>query len=364
VEDEDMGFNPFGVISDAVRAVGHVAEDGGKALEDGGKAFEGAMSKAANVAEKMSPSALGHTALDLVGMVPVVGSVANLANAGWYAAGGDWADAAASAAAAIPLAGDGVDAAKLGDDALKLGGDAVKAEEAATTGAKVLKAGKTMLPVAAAAPGAINAGVDAARGDWKGAALSAASIIPVGHLADRLPGVAQLSERAVGDARATEDVASGDDKVWVQLNDGRIREYKPGEVAEGNPALHDRVTTPEGSGEVVARGDPPNKGDVRLEKSTDDVPPLTLRQQAQAHVDRIRAEVKKEAEDARAEAARHGFRSSGARSGQSKGAKENIEIGRRTIEFANTIKNKELREALKVLGRRLEQKGGGDRHLM
>jgi hypothetical protein len=205
-----MGFNPFSAIGDAARAVGHVAEDGGKALADGGKAFEGALSDAAKAAKNMSVSDLGHTALDVVGMVPVVGSVANLANAGWYAAQGNWAAAAESAAAAIPVAGDGVDAARLGDDAVKLGGDAVQAEKVATAatggarvldhaaeaGAKVVKAGKAMLPVAAAVPGAINA---AAHGDWRAAALSAASMIPFGHLADGLPGVARLSEHAASD---------------------------------------------------------------------------------------------------------------------------------------------------------------------
>jgi hypothetical protein len=67
-----MGFNPFRAIGDAVRAVGHAAEEGGKALADGGKAFEGALSEAAKVAKNMSLSDVGHTALDVVGMVPVV----------------------------------------------------------------------------------------------------------------------------------------------------------------------------------------------------------------------------------------------------------------------------------------------------
>jgi hypothetical protein len=78
----------------------------------------------------MSPSQIGHTALDIVGMVPVVGTVANLANAGWYAAQGDWKDAAWSAAAAIPIEGDAVDAAKLGKDAVNIAEDGATAERA------------------------------------------------------------------------------------------------------------------------------------------------------------------------------------------------------------------------------------------
>jgi hypothetical protein len=50
-------------------------------------------------------SALGHGALDVIGLVPVVGEVADGANALWYAAEGDYTNAALSAAAMIPVAG-------------------------------------------------------------------------------------------------------------------------------------------------------------------------------------------------------------------------------------------------------------------
>jgi len=63
-------------------------------------------------------SQLGHTALDTIGMVPVVGSVAEAANAGWYAAQGDGPDAALSGAAAIPVVGDTADAARLTEDGI------------------------------------------------------------------------------------------------------------------------------------------------------------------------------------------------------------------------------------------------------
>jgi hypothetical protein len=57
-------------------------------------------------------SDIGHAALDVVGLVPVVGEVADLANAAWYAAEGNYADAALSAAGAIPFVGWGAAAAK------------------------------------------------------------------------------------------------------------------------------------------------------------------------------------------------------------------------------------------------------------
>ena len=63
--------------------------------------------------------ALGHAVLDVAGLVPVVGEVADLANAAWYAAEGDYANAALSAAGAIPFVGWGAAAVKGGKYAYK-----------------------------------------------------------------------------------------------------------------------------------------------------------------------------------------------------------------------------------------------------
>jgi RHS repeat-associated protein len=60
----------------------------------------------------ISLSDVGHAALDVAGMVPVIGEVADVANGVWYAAEGNYADAALSMAAAIPGAGNAVTAAK------------------------------------------------------------------------------------------------------------------------------------------------------------------------------------------------------------------------------------------------------------
>ena len=61
-------------------------------------------------------SQLGHTALDAVGEVPIVGSVSEGVNAVWYGAQGDYLDAGLSATAAIPGVGEGVDAMRLTKD--------------------------------------------------------------------------------------------------------------------------------------------------------------------------------------------------------------------------------------------------------
>lgn len=82
-------------------------------------------------------SDMGHTALDVAGMVPVIGEAADIANAGWYAIEGDYMNAALSAAGAIPLCGSAVTACKLGgriqgraDDVLD---DLSEAAESVTT---------------------------------------------------------------------------------------------------------------------------------------------------------------------------------------------------------------------------------------
>jgi uncharacterized protein len=128
----------LGAIEDVGKGIGHAVSDGAKDVGDAAKSFGGAVKDVAGDVGKavssMSPSQIGHTVLDGVGMVPVVGSVADLANAGWYAAEGDLGNAALSAAGAIPIAGDaalgakwvknGVHAAEGIADAAKAGKDA------------------------------------------------------------------------------------------------------------------------------------------------------------------------------------------------------------------------------------------------
>jgi RHS repeat-associated protein len=67
---------------------------------------------------------IGHTILDVVSMVPVVGSAAAVVNGAWYAAEGDVANAAMSFASAVPGAAVVAGAVKLGKAAVK-GAEAV-----------------------------------------------------------------------------------------------------------------------------------------------------------------------------------------------------------------------------------------------
>jgi len=82
---------------------------------------------------------LGHAALDVAGVIPVVGEAADLANAAWYLADGDHANAALSAAAAVPFAGWGATAVKAGKYAVKGAEAAQGATKAADAGQSAAK---------------------------------------------------------------------------------------------------------------------------------------------------------------------------------------------------------------------------------
>ena len=63
-------------------------------------------------AESFSLSDLGHTILDVAGLIPVIGEAADGINAAWYTAEGDYTNAALSAAAMIPVVGSAATALK------------------------------------------------------------------------------------------------------------------------------------------------------------------------------------------------------------------------------------------------------------
>ncbi|WP_228039807.1 golvesin C-terminal-like domain-containing protein [Streptomyces chromofuscus] len=84
----------------------------------------------------VSLSDVGHAALDVAGMVPVIGEAADVANGIWYAAEGNYADAALSMAAAVPGIGAAATAAKYA----KKG---AKAVDAVRSGSKTSKKTKT-----------------------------------------------------------------------------------------------------------------------------------------------------------------------------------------------------------------------------
>jgi hypothetical protein len=90
---------------------------------------------------------VGHAALDVAGMVPVIGEAADVANGIWYAAEGNYEDAALSMAAAVPGIGAAATAAKYAKkgakavDAVKGAGKTSKGAKSAKGGAKKTKGG-------------------------------------------------------------------------------------------------------------------------------------------------------------------------------------------------------------------------------
>ena len=154
-------------LEDAGGAIVHTAESGWHdvthAADDvknkASDAFHSVLGAAKDAAQSLADpnsltSKIGHTVLDGVGMVPIVGSVSEAINAGWYAAQGDAPDAAMAAASAIPVGGDFADAARLGKDGVELihdGADAVRAEKTAATVADDLHTGEAATRDAGAA---------------------------------------------------------------------------------------------------------------------------------------------------------------------------------------------------------------------
>ncbi len=78
------------------------------------KSITGFFSNIGDSLSRIDFSDAGHAVLDVVGMVPGVGVVADVANGVWYAAEGNYVDAGMSFLSAIPGVGDTVGLAKMG----------------------------------------------------------------------------------------------------------------------------------------------------------------------------------------------------------------------------------------------------------
>ncbi|MFE7328158.1 polymorphic toxin-type HINT domain-containing protein [Streptomyces sp. NPDC057565] len=111
----------------------------------------------------ISLSDVGHAALDVAGMVPVIGEVADVANGVWYMAEGNYVDGAMSMAAAIPGAGNAVTAAKWAKKGAKAV-DAVKG--AAKAGGKKVAGGAKK--AAGKAKAGVNKATDKVKSKVKG----------------------------------------------------------------------------------------------------------------------------------------------------------------------------------------------------
>ncbi|WP_433263647.1 polymorphic toxin-type HINT domain-containing protein [Actinosynnema sp. CS-041913] len=202
----------------------------------------------------LSFSDIGHAVLDVAGMIPVVGEVADLANAAWYAAEGNYVDAALSAASAIPFAGYAATAVKAGKYADKAM-DAVQATDNVADAART--ASKVDPPPAPKA----DAPRPKAEADAPKPQEPAAPACKVGNsfTGDTPVLMADGSRKAIRDVRVGEKVLAGD-PVSGQSDAGRVTGLVVGEGVRELVGV-----TVAGGGEVVATDGHPfwveNEGD-------------------------------------------------------------------------------------------------------
>lgn len=88
-------------------------------------------------------AAIGHGALDLLGFIPGIGAAADVANGLWYAAEGNYVDAAASFLSAVPGVGDAFGGANAARKAVKAGLSAFEKAAPAPKVVRVLKQSKS-----------------------------------------------------------------------------------------------------------------------------------------------------------------------------------------------------------------------------
>ncbi|GGK40622.1 type IV secretion protein Rhs [Pilimelia terevasa] len=100
-------------------------------------------------------NAIGHGTLDVIGLVPVVGEVGDIANGAWYSAQGDKVNAALSFASAIPVAGyaaTAIKGAKWANKGIDAANAVNKADKATDAGRSAAKVSDKTTPPAAPAP--------------------------------------------------------------------------------------------------------------------------------------------------------------------------------------------------------------------
>jgi hypothetical protein len=156
--------------------------------------------------------------------------------------------------------------------------------------------------------------------------------------------------------QAEDEAESAEEPVWVQHpEDGPIREYPAAEVGP-DPSHGATVQTPEGPGQVVSRGEPPDATDVRQperEPAPREEPavPRTPAQRARELADEIRTEVMSDRDLTKT-----------GRSGGAIGAQADRRVGAELIRRANQTRDKELAAELKKLGKRLIERGQSGVH--
>ncbi|MFJ8582046.1 DNRLRE domain-containing protein [Micromonospora sp. NPDC093277] len=169
----------------------------------------------------MSWSDIGHAALDVAGMVPVIGEVADVANGIWYLAEGNYVDAAMSMASAIPLAGNAVAAAKLAKtgkkiaDGIDTARDIEKAAENAKSIEKSVAAGTdaTKAPTTSPKPKTDNPTAPKQNTPEDSCLIKPNSFVPGTKVVMADGSAKEIEQLKVGDGVLATDVESGENQL-------------------------------------------------------------------------------------------------------------------------------------------------------
>jgi len=188
-------------------------------------------------------SEVGHTALDVAGMVPVVGAVADGVNAGWYLAEGDYTNAALSAAGMVPGVGDAATAAKLAAKGAKYAKNADKVAGAVQKGTNAGERAYEAYGAVQEAQGVVEGVGDAysefAKGNYGNAALA------LGQAGLSAAGARDGVKAADGRGRTPKRSSEGDRPLSVSNKSGGTQPAPHGKRTPTSP----KAATATGTGE-------------------------------------------------------------------------------------------------------------------
>ncbi|GAB4348092.1 MAG: hypothetical protein OHK0047_42170 [Leptolyngbyaceae cyanobacterium] len=227
-------------------------------------------------------SEVGHTALDVAGMIPVVGAVADGVNAAWYLGEGDYANAALSGVGMIPGLGDAATATKLGMKGAKLVRNGERAiaignrvDNAVVRGGRAFEAAMVPAELAGTVQGSQEAYSQFSQGNYLqgGLALTQAGLSAVGVGSGVRSGV-QLRGGRGGQTSGSNDRGSGTpqrstngDRVAATgipqrpTSSGGDRTSTIGAPQRSGSSSGDRIpTTQSGSSPAITRRQTPDRG--------------------------------------------------------------------------------------------------------
>ncbi|WP_051754879.1 RHS repeat-associated core domain-containing protein [Kitasatospora purpeofusca] len=219
-----------------------------------------AVSKAVDVVKEnySTISNIGHTVLDVAGMIPVIGDACDIVNGVWYAAEGDWKNAAMSLVAVVPVIGSAATAARVASKVAKAvdtATDVVKAVERGSEAAKGIRGASKSLPSSPRAVSGGKAGPSPGAGKAGGGKASGGS-----------SGGGKASGSGGGKSAGGAKSSGGSSNAGGRAAPGCKNSFTPGTpvlMADGTAKPIDRITT----GDQVLAADP-TTGRITAEEVT------------------------------------------------------------------------------------------------